>query len=121
MAQVVIDGGILRIDLTVPERVVSLHGASVSVPLAQIRAVRVVRDVLGQVRGLRTPGAGVPGILAIGVWRGLADGRRFQDFVVVHRPGPGLVITTSGRYDRMLIGSDDPKQLAAELAEHGLS
>ena len=115
MADVLVDDDVLRIALTVPERVVSLHGGTVTVPLREIRSVRVVRDVLAQVRGLRTPGAGLPGVLAIGVWRGVVDGRRFQDFVAVHRPGPGLVIATSGTYDRVLISSDDPARLAAEL------
>ena len=77
--------------------------------------MRVVRDVLGQVRGLRMPGAGVPGRVAIGTWRGHADGRPFHDFVLVRTPGPGVVITTAGDYDRILLGSEDPEQLAAEL------
>ncbi len=115
MAEVAVSDGALHISLTVPERVFSLHGGSVVVPLDQIRAVRVVRDVLGQIRGLRMPGAGLPGRLAIGTWRGQADGRQFHDFVLVRNPGPGVVITTAGDYDRILLGSEDPDQLAAEL------
>jgi hypothetical protein len=75
----------------------------------------VVRNVLGQVRGLRTPGASVPGRTAIGTWHGMADGRAFRDFVLIRRPGPGVVITTSGQYDRVLLDSDEPQQLAAQL------
>lgn len=116
MADVGIDDGALRIELTVPERVLSLHGATVRVPLADIRSVRVVREILGQVRGVRTPGADIPGVLAIGSWRGTVDGRRFHDFVVVQRPGPGLVVTTTGgTYDRLVLGSENPEALAAEL------
>lgn len=115
MANVAVAEGALRIHLTVPERVFSLHGASVVVPLDTIRGVRVVRDVLSQLRGLRTPGAGIPGVAAIGVWRGIADGRRFHDFVLVRRPGAGLVITAAGEYDRILLGTDDHDKLAAEL------
>jgi hypothetical protein len=118
VANVAVTEGALQIELTVPERVFSLHGASVVVPLETIRGVRVVRDVLGQLRGLRTPGAGIPGVAAIGVWRGIADGRRFHDFVLVRRPGPGLVITTTGEYSRVLLGTedtDDYEKLAAEL------
>ena len=47
MAEVTVGDGALQITLTVPERVFSLHGASVVVPLDRIRSVRVVRDVLG--------------------------------------------------------------------------
>jgi hypothetical protein len=116
MANVAISDGALHIELTVPERVFSLHGGTVIVPLAQIRGVRIVRNLLGQVRGLRMPGAGVPGRAAIGTWRGTADGRPFHDFVLIRTPGPGLVITTiGGSYDRVLLGSDEPEELAAQL------
>jgi hypothetical protein len=115
MAVVTVRDGALHIELSVPERVVSLHGHCVTVALSDLRGVRVARDVLALVRGLRMPGAGFPGILAIGTWRGTADGRAFHDFVLVRRPGPGLVLTTAGKYDRILLGHDEPAGLAAEL------
>ena len=117
MADLTVEAGVLSIDLTVPERVFSLHGGSVRLPLDRIRAVRVVRDILGQLRGLRMPGAGLPGQLAIGTWRGIADGRSFHDFVLIRRPGPGVVISTiTGEpYDRLLIGHEDPEDLADQL------
>jgi hypothetical protein len=115
MATVAIDDAALRIDLTVPERVVSLHAASIVVALEDIRAVRVVRDILGQLRGARMPGAGFPGTLAIGTWRGTTDGRRFHDFALIHRPGAGLVISTAGEYDRLLLGAAEPEAFAADL------
>jgi hypothetical protein len=115
MADVTVAEGALHIVLTVPERVFSLHARSVVVPLEQIRTVRVVRDVLGQLRGLRMPGASVPGRIAIGTWRGTVDGRGFHDFVLVRTSGPGVVITTGGEYDRVLLGADEPEELAAQL------
>ena len=75
MSSITIRDGALHIELTVPERVLSLHDASIDVPLAHVTGVRVVRDVLAQLRGLRMPGAGIPGVLAIGTWRGTVDGR----------------------------------------------
>jgi hypothetical protein len=75
----------------------------------------VVRDVLGQIRGSRMPGAGLPGRVAIGTWRGTADGRAFHDFVLVRSPGPGVVITTTGMYDRVVLGSEEPEALATQL------
>jgi uncharacterized protein len=115
MAEVTVGDGALRIALTVPERVFSLHGGSVEIPLEQIRGVRVVRDIFGQLRGLRMPGAGVVGRVAIGIWRGTLDGRPYHDFVLVRSAGPGVVITTTGQYDRVLLGTDAPEELAAEL------
>lgn len=115
MSSVAIRDGALHIELSVPERVLSLHGATIEVPLTQLTGVRVVRDVLTHLRGLRMPGAGIPGVLAIGAWRGTIDGRKFHDFAVIHRSGPGLVLTTSGEYDRILLGHDDPAALAFDL------
>jgi hypothetical protein len=115
MANVSVSDGALHIALTVPERVFSLHGANVIVPLGEIRGVRVVRDILGQLRGLRMPGASIPGVVAIGTWRGTVDGRRFHDFALVRRSGAGLVIATSGEYDRLLLGAEEPAEFAAEL------
>jgi hypothetical protein len=115
MATVSVLGGALHIELTVPERVFSLHRADLTVPLTDIRGVRVVRDILGQLRGLRMPGAGIPGVVAIGTWRGTIDGRRFHDFALIHHAGSGLVVTTGGEYDRLLLGAEDPEDFAAQL------
>ena len=115
MANVSVTDGALHIELTVPERVFSLHRANLVVPLTDIRGVRIVRDVLGQLRGLRMPGAGIPGSAAIGTWRGTVDGRRFQDFAIIRSAGPGLVVTTTGEYDRLLLGAEEPEILADEL------
>jgi hypothetical protein len=118
MADITVEDGTLHIALTVPERVFSLHGGSVEISLDEIRGVRVVRDILGQLRGLRMPGAGVPGRVAIGTWRGTLDGRPYHDFVLVRSAGPGLVITTSGQYNRVLLGSADPELLAEQLGAY---
>jgi len=115
MSCVTVRDGALHIELTVPERVLSLHGASIVVPLAHVTGVRIVRDILAHLRGLRMPGAGIPGVLAIGAWRGILDGRKFHDFVVIHRAGPGIVLNTSGEYDRILLGNDEPDALAFDL------
>lgn len=119
MSSVTVRDGVLRIELSVPERVLSLHGANIEVPLPQIRGARVVRDIFGQLRGMRMPGAGIPGLLAIGTWRGMADGRTFHDFALIHHSGPGVIVTTSGHYERLLLGSDDPEKLVAELGNDG--
>ena len=111
--------GVLRIELTVPERVLSLHGANIEVPLSEIRGARIVRDIFGQLRGMRMPGAGIPGLLAIGTWRGMTDGRTFHDFALIHHTGPGVIVTTTGRYERLLLGTADPEQLVAELGIAG--
>src|SRR4051794_27844030 len=96
VADVSIDDDTLIITLTVPERVLSLHGGSISVPLRQITKAVAVANVMTHLRGTRMPGAGMPGRMAIGTWRGDQAGRSFLDFVVAHRPGPGVVLTLEG-------------------------
>ncbi len=116
MAVVSIEDGVLTITLTVPERVLSLHNGDVQIPVEQISGITPVADVMAQVRGLRMPGARVPGVLAIGSWRGRDRSRPFHDFVLVHHPGPGVVITTNGGgYDRVLLGAEEPQRYIEEL------
>lgn len=115
MAELWVDGDRLRITLSVPERVLSLQGGDVEVPLTSIEQVRVVRDVLSHLRGRRQPGANFPGVLAIGIWRGIYGGQTFDDFVVVQEPGSGVIVNTSGRFDRLVLSTDEPERLAFEL------
>jgi hypothetical protein len=119
MADVWVDGDRLRITLSVPERVLSLQAGDIDVSLNSIEHVRVVRDVLSHVRGRRKPGANFPGTLAIGVWRGVDGGRNFSDFVLIQVPGSGVVIATSGRFDRIVLSTDEPERLAFELTDRG--
>jgi hypothetical protein len=115
VADVSIAGGALHIVLSVPERVLSLHAGDVRIPLASIVSMTPVRDVMTHVRGRRTPGARVPGLLAVGTWVGTERGESYSDFVVVDRPGPGVVITIDGGgpYDRVVLGTPDPRSLIA--------
>jgi hypothetical protein len=116
MAEVSVAGGVLKIELTVSERVLALHGRDVEVPLVLICVVTGVVDALSALRGMRAPGAGIPGKLALGTWRGRSGGANFHDFVLVHHNGPGVVVTTTGEgYDRLVIGTQDPAALVAAL------
>ena len=117
MAEVWADGNRLRITLSVPEQVLSLQAGDLQIPLDSVDHVRVVRDVLSHVRGRRKPGANFPGTLAIGVWRGVEGGRTFEDFVLVQEPGSGVVITTSGTFDRLVVSTEEPERLAFELTD----
>jgi uncharacterized protein len=118
VADVAIQGDALVIDLTVPERVLSLHAGTITVPLRQITKAVAVPDVMAQIRGTRMPGAAMPGRLAVGTWRGDQGGRSFHDFVLAHRLGPGLVLTLRGnQYDRILLETPRAEQLIAELEQ----
>lgn len=116
MADLSIDGDTLRIELSVSERVLGLHGRNIEIPLADIVDVTVVDDVMAELDGLRMPGAGIPGALAIGTWRGHDGEGPFHDFALIHHGGPGVVlIARNAAYRRVLLSADDPTGLAASL------
>lgn len=106
----------MHIDLTVPERVLSLHRKDVRIPVDRVRSIKAVSDVMARVRGVRMPGTGLPGRMAIGTWTGQREGRTFHDLVVVPRPGPGVLLDVDGgEYDRVLLGCADPQAVIEEL------
>jgi hypothetical protein len=114
----IVDGS-LRLSLSVRERVLSLVDDEFCVPLAAITKAVAVPDVMAEVRGTRT-GARIPGLLAIGTWSGFSGGRAYTDLVVVHGPGPGVVLTVSGQpWRRLVVGCEDPAQLLAGLGRPG--
>src|SRR5690349_5633506 len=91
MATVSVGDGSLRLHLRLSERLLAAHRGDVVIPQASITKVEPVSDILAGRRGLRMPGTGT-GSIMIGTWRGTdADGRKFKDFAVVHRRGPGVV------------------------------
>ena len=58
----------------------------------------------------------VPGVLAIGTWRGHDGDSVFHDFALIHRAGPGVVIVIRNNdYRRVLLSADDPAGMAASL------
>lgn len=116
MADVSVVAGAMRITLTLPESLAAVHRRTLTVPISSITDVTAVADIFGQVRGLRLPGTGWPNRIAIGTWRGGRGRQSFRDFALIHRPGPGVVVSTSGDpYDRILIGLAEPQELVAEL------
>ena len=115
MADVSVVDGTMHITLTVPESLAAVHGRTLDVPISSITDVTAVDDIFGQVRGLRMPGTGWPNRIAIGTWRGGRGQAKFRDFALIHRPGPGVVVSTSGvPYDRILIGLPQPEELVEE-------
>ncbi len=60
------------------------------------------------VRGLRAPGTGVPGRVALGTWRRWHG----KDFVAAYRHDPGVVIDLVDQpYDRVVISGPTPDWL----------
>lgn len=85
---------------------------SFAVPRSAVAGVEVVDEPFERVRGIRAPGTGWPKTIALGTWRG----RGTKDFLSIHRDERAVLIELDGQeYDRLLIGCDDPEDVAARL------
>lgn len=97
------------VHLSPAEKLGAVHG-DVRVPRKAVREVRVVQDPIAEVRGLRAPGTGWPGRIALGTWR--RRGHR-KDFVAAYRNRPGVVVELDGAragYERLILSVDSPEQ-----------
>jgi pimeloyl-ACP methyl ester carboxylesterase len=113
MAEIVVAGSGLQVRLTRGEQVAGLR-SWVTVPLSEVRAVRVVPDGLLAARGLRAPGLGVPGVRKIGTWRS----RSGRTFVSVRREEPAVLVRLrrDAAWHALLIGSPQAADVAARVA-----
>jgi hypothetical protein len=109
LSNVRIEGGQVHVHLNFAEKIGSLHG-DLRFPRAAIRAVHIVEKPFNAIEGIRAPGTGVPGMIALGTWR--AKGKR--DFVIVYRGQRGIVVDVNGEvpgYQRIILSSTEPEKL----------
>jgi hypothetical protein len=115
MAQIQVEtGGQVSIHLSFFEKIGALHG-DFHFPASAVRSVRVVDKPFSEIEGIRSPGTGVPGVVALGTYR--AHGRR--DFVVVFRGERGVVIEIDAdntKYRRVILSAKDPDHARDILA-----
>ena len=112
MARVGREGDELVVRLNDLEKAGALRG-DVRVPLSAVRAVTVSERPFRDLRGLRAPGAGLPGVIALGTWRY----RGGKDFAALYRGGPALVVELDegAPYRRLLVSAHDAVALRDEL------
>ncbi|MEY2566356.1 MAG: hypothetical protein QOE35_885 [Actinomycetota bacterium] len=111
MAVMRIDGDDLVVELTGWEKAGALRG-DVRVPRRSVREVRLVDDAMAAVKGLRAPGTGWPGVIALGTWRR----RGAKDFVAAYRHRPGVVVELDGApFARLIVSTDDPAAVVEAL------
>jgi hypothetical protein len=84
MASVDLEREEVVVRLTPLERRGAVHG-DVRVPRSAVRQVYVTSDPCSELRGLRAPGTGFPGGIALGTWRRRGANK---DFVAVYRGRP---------------------------------
>jgi hypothetical protein len=113
MAELTIEGEDLVVRLSSLERLGAFRG-DVRVPLSTVREVRVSAEPWAELRGLRAPGTGIPGVISLCTRRG----RGFRDFAAVYRRQPAVVVECSGApFDRLVISCADAEAKARMLEE----
>ena len=113
MASLVVDGSTLVVRLSGLERLGACKLHDPTVPLSSVRSVRVSPDPWRDMRGLRAPGTGIPGVIMLGTtrWKGV------RDFDAVYRKRPGVVVELEGApYGRFVVTTEDPERVAAGLS-----
>jgi hypothetical protein len=68
MARLKIDGSDLVVKLSLLEKMGAFHG-NIRVPLSAVRAADADPEPWSALRGIRAPGTGLPGVIALGVRR----------------------------------------------------
>lgn len=112
MARLVADADALTVRLSRLERLGAVIARDPSVPLSAVRDVRTTADPWRELRGIRAPGTGVPGLIALGTRR-TSLGR---DFAAVYRRGPGVVVEIQGAaYRRFVVSAADAPAVAAQI------
>ncbi len=115
MAQLEVDGDQLALRLSSEEHLESMH-RDVVVPRSSVATVRVTEDVWAELRGIRAPGTGIPGVIAVGTRRGSFG----KDFAVVHGKGRGVVVELVGQpFSRIVITAPDPEEVVARITTPG--
>ena len=113
MAGLNVDADAVVVRLSLLERLGAFALSEPTTPVAAVEAVRVSEDPWSELRGIRAPGTGWPGVIALGTRR--YSGRR--DFVAVYgrKRKAAVVEFNSGRYGRFVVTHDQAEQLGQEL------
>ena len=112
MAELRVDGDVLTLALSRVERLEGFSG-DLRTPLASVAAVRATDNPWAELRGIRAPGTGIPGVIAVGTRRGSFG----KDFAVVHGRGRGVVVELIGQeFERIVISAPDPEAEVARIA-----
>ena len=112
MANLLIHDDTVTVELTALEKAESLHG-NVTVPRSAIISASAVPDGMAEVPGLRLAGAGIPGVIKVGLW----VGGGVKTFAVCHGAKPAVVLQLTGQhFDRIVATVDNPEDAVATLS-----
>ncbi len=113
MAELGVEGDTLVLRLSGLEKLAALRG-DVRVPARAVRAVSVAAEPWNALRGIRSPGTGIPRVIAYGTRR-LTGGK--PDFAALRGTGPALQVDLDERADfgRLLVSVRDPGRAVSAL------
>ncbi len=112
MATLRVEGDELVLALSGIERLEAFWWGDVRVPRTAVTGVRAVADPWPELRGMRAPGTGWPGRIAVGTRRGSFG----KDFAVVHGRGPAVVVELEqAAFSRLVVTVDDPAAVVGAL------
>jgi hypothetical protein len=111
VARFSVEGEELVLHLSTIEKLEGFHD-SIRVPVSSVREVRTADDPWTELRGLRAPGTGIPGVIAVGTRRGSG----IRDFAVVHGKGPAVVVEMDGaEFGRFVVSDENASTIVGEL------
>src|SRR3984885_1462400 len=114
MASLIVEGADLVVKMSDLEKVEAVH-VDIHVALAAVHDVRAVDDAWPELRGIRAPGTGIPGVIAVGTRRGSFG----KDFAVVHGRERAIVVELDGAsYSRLILTTPDADNVAADVQRH---
>ena len=118
MAELIVDGEDLLLQLTPGQKFFSFHG-DIRIPLTAVRSVTPVEKPWFALRGRRMAGTALRGVAAMGTW---IHGDRHYDFCIVRRQLLAVQVDlNSGRFDRYIICRPDGTDVVAEARELALA
>jgi hypothetical protein len=111
MAEVVIEGGELVVQLSFWEKVGSLR-SGVRASLGSVQQVRATSEPWAELRGIRAPGTGIPAVIMLGTMRGSFG----KDFCAIYRGKPAVIVELAGEeFRRLLLSVEQPEALVERI------
>ncbi len=111
MATIAPDGGDLVLALSRWERLGGLHG-DIRVPLSAVDELAATERPFRELRGMRAPGTGWPGRIALGTWRH----RGGKGFAAVYRGKPGVIVRLrDSEFAWLCVSADDPQAVVERI------
>lgn len=101
MVTLLLDSTRLEVVLSAAERAMAFRKGNVAVERSTITKVQLTDDTWTWLRGVPSPGTHLRGVVAIGTWKSAGG----EDFAVIRRHRPGVVIDLDGdpEYQRLVL------------------